>query len=102
MPVIESAIKPRSKEFKANAERMGALVADLRDKIETAAKGGSAASMARHVARGKLPAHERVRGLLDPGAPFLELSPLAAHDMYDDNIASAGIVTGIEIGRAHV
>ncbi len=97
MPVFQTAIKPRSKEFKANAQAMDGLVADLREKIETAAKGGSAASMARHIGRGKLPVHERVRGLLDPGARFLEFSALAAHGMYDDNIASAGIVTGIGV-----
>jgi 3-methylcrotonyl-CoA carboxylase beta subunit len=97
MPVLQTAIKLRSKEFKANAQAMDGLVADLREKIDAAAKGGSAASMARHIARGKLPVHERVRGLLDPGARFLELSPLAADGMYDDNIASAGIVTGIGV-----
>ncbi len=95
MTVLKSMIKPRSKEFKENAAAMDALVADLREKTDAAALGGSAASRERHVARGKMLARERVRALCDPGAPFLELSPMAAHGLYDDDIASAGIVTGV-------
>jgi 3-methylcrotonyl-CoA carboxylase beta subunit len=74
---------------------MAALVADLREKIATVEQGGGEAARARHVARGKLLPRERVRTLLDPGSPFLELSQLAAFGMYDGNIASAGIVTGV-------
>ena len=97
MSVLKTAIKPRAAEFKANAEAMAVLVADLHEKQSAVALGGSEAAMARHVERGKMPARERIRALCDPGAPFLEFSALAAHGMYDDNIASAGIITGIGV-----
>ncbi len=97
MTVIKSTLKPRAKDFKENAAALVELVSDLREKTETASLGGSQASRERHVARGKLLARERVRALCDPGGPFLELSPLAAYDMYEDNIASAGIVTGVGV-----
>ena len=74
---------------------MQALVAELRTRLATARLGGPAASRERHVARGKLLVRDRVDRLLDPGSPFLELSPLAATGMYDDAVPSAGIVTGI-------
>jgi 3-methylcrotonyl-CoA carboxylase beta subunit len=74
---------------------MRGVVADLREKTAHAARGGSEEARAKHLARGKLLPRERVRALLDPGSPFLELSQLAAHAMYDDNIAAAGIITGI-------
>ena len=72
-----------------------ALVAQLRDKLATAALGGSQKARERHVSRGKLLPRDRVDGLLDPGSPFLELSPLAADGMYDDESPGAGIITGI-------
>ncbi len=72
-----------------------ALVDDLRERLAVARRGGSAASRERHVARGKLLVRDRVDRLLDPGSPFLELSPLAATGMYDDAVPSAGIVTGV-------
>ena len=74
---------------------MAALVDDLRREVAAIEPGGGEVARARHVARGKLLPRERVRALLDPGSPFLELSQLAAHGMYDDNIAAAGIITGI-------
>jgi 3-methylcrotonyl-CoA carboxylase beta subunit len=95
MPAIESRLNPRDETFVRNREAMAALVADLRDKVATIERGGGAAACARHVARGKLLPRERVRALIDPGSPFLELSQLAAFAMYDDNIAAAGIITGI-------
>jgi len=95
MPQIESRLDPRDATFARNREAMAALVADLREKIATVEQGGGEAARARHVARGKLLPRERVRTLLDPGSPFLELSQLAAFGMYDGNIASAGIVTGV-------
>jgi len=95
MPQIESRLDPRGATFARNREAMVALVADLREKIATVEQGGGEAARARHVARGKLLPRERVRTLLDPGSPFLELSQLAAFGMYDGNIASAGIVTGV-------
>jgi 3-methylcrotonyl-CoA carboxylase beta subunit len=72
-----------------------ALVADLRVKLEAAMQGGSEEARARHVARGKLLARERINLLLDPGTPFLELSPLAAHGMYGGDVHSASLITGI-------
>jgi 3-methylcrotonyl-CoA carboxylase beta subunit len=95
MPALKTSIKPRSEEFRANAAAMAALVQDLRDKVAKAALGGDEAARAKHVARGKLLPRERVRQLLDPGSPFLELSQLAALDMYDNEAPCAGIVTGI-------
>ncbi|HEV2218917.1 MAG TPA: carboxyl transferase domain-containing protein, partial [Casimicrobiaceae bacterium] len=95
MPTIESKLSPRDPTFAANRDAMLALCADLRARIAAVEQGGGDAARARHVARGKLLPRERVRALLDPGSPFLELSQLAALDMYGDNIASAGIITGI-------
>jgi 3-methylcrotonyl-CoA carboxylase beta subunit len=95
MPALKSTLNARSAEFRANAEAMAALVADLRAKVERVALGGDEAARAKHVARGKLLPRERVRTLLDPGSPFLELSQLAAFGMYNDDAPSAGMVTGI-------
>ncbi len=95
MTVIKSSLNPRSEEFKTNAAAMQKLVAELRDKTARAAQGGSEEARAKHLARGKLLARDRVDHLLDPGAPFLELSPLAAHGLYGDEVPSAGVVTGI-------
>jgi acetyl-CoA carboxylase carboxyltransferase component len=80
-----------------NANAMRALVADLRARLARAHEGGGPASTARHRARGKLTARQRIDRLLDPGAPFLEFSALAANGVYDDAAPSAGIVTGIGI-----
>ncbi len=74
---------------------MKALVADLRGKLDAAMQGGSEEARARHVARGKLLARERVNLLLDPGTPFLELSPLAAYGLYGGDVHSASLITGI-------
>ena len=95
MPTIESRLSPRDASFIANRDAMAALCADLRAKIAKIEEGGGDTARARHVARGKLLPRERVLALLDPGSPFLELSQLAAYDMYGANIASAGIITGI-------
>src|SRR5690349_22347404 len=76
-------------------ESMRELVDQLRDRLGTVRQGGSEASRRRHTDRGKLLVRDRVDRLLDPGSPFLELSPLAAYDMYGGDIPSAGIVTGI-------
>jgi acetyl-CoA carboxylase carboxyltransferase component len=75
--------------------RCGRLVADLREKVAAVREGGGEAARRRHLARGKLLPRERVRALLDPGSPFLELSQLAAFGMYDGEVPAAGIVTGI-------
>src|SRR5271157_2711282 len=76
-----------------NAHR--ALVAQLREKLATAALGGPERARTRHVDRGKLLPRDRVDGLLDPGSPLLEIAPLAADGMYDDECPGAGIITGI-------
>ena len=72
-----------------------ALVADLREQLATAARGGSERSRTRHVERGKLLPRERVDRLVDPSSPFLELSPLAAHGLYDGAAPGAGMITGV-------
>ena len=78
MPAIETKLDPRDATFAKNREAMAALVADLRAKVARVEQGGGEAACAKHVARGKLLPRERVRALLDPGSPFLELSQLAA------------------------
>ena len=95
MPKITSKINPDSPDFRANAEAMETLVADLREKVGKIALGGSERSRERHIGRGKLLPRERVERLLDPGTPFLELSQMAAYGMYEDQVPSAGIITGI-------
>ena len=95
MDVLETHIDPSDALFKANAERMKALVADLRARVAGAQQGGGAKYVQRHREQGKLPVRERIERLLDPGSPFLELSPLAAFDMYDNDAPAAGLVTGI-------
>jgi len=95
MTILQSVSDPASGEFFRNAEAVKALVADLRDKLHTAVQGGSAEARARHVARGKLLARDRVGLLLDPGTPFLELSPLAAYGLYGGDVHSASLITGI-------
>ena len=95
MTVIKSKLNTRCDEFKANTSAMQALVGDLREKTAQIARGGSEDARNKHLARGKLLAHDRVDHLLDPGAPLLELSPLAALGMYGDEVPSAGVITGI-------
>jgi 3-methylcrotonyl-CoA carboxylase beta subunit len=92
---LASSIDPQSKEFRANAAAMRALTQDLEERRAEAALGGNSRARERHTARGKLLPRERVTRLIDPGTPFLELSPLAANGMYDDAIHAAGIITGI-------
>ena len=79
----------------ANREAHVQLVAQLRDKLAVAAFGGPQRARDRHTARGKLLPRDRVDGLLDPGSPLLEIAPLAADGMYDDECPAAGIITGI-------
>ena len=95
MPVIETRLDTRDAIFARNRDALAALVADLKARVAEIELGGGEAARTRHAGRGKLLPRERVRALLDPGTPFLELSQLAAYDMYDDNIAAAGIITGI-------
>ena len=100
MTVLSSQVDTRSDSFKRNAEAMRALVADLRNRTDQVRLGGGEVSRKRHVARGTLLPRERVRALLDPGSPFLELSPLAALDMYDNDAPGSGVITGV--GRVSV
>ncbi len=95
MPVIESKLDPRDATFARNRDAMTALVADLKAKVAEIEQGGGEGPRAKHVARGKVLPRERIRALVDAGSPFLEFSQLAAYGMYDDNIAAAGIITGI-------
>ncbi|MBA2571290.1 MAG: methylcrotonoyl-CoA carboxylase [Chloroflexi bacterium] len=98
MAVLRTHVDPASDEARANAAAMRSLVEDLRVRtraLTDRGAGGDERSVARHRERGKLPVRERIDRLLDPGAPFLELSPLAANALYDDESPGAGIVTGI-------
>src|SRR5690348_11661790 len=95
MPMLDSKVDRKSADFAANAAAMRALVDELRARQARSALGGGEAARAKHVARGKLLPRDRVEMLLDPGAPFLELSPLAAFGMYGDESPGAGIITGI-------
>ncbi len=94
-PTIETKLDVRSDDFAANKKVMMETVADLQDKVSHIKLGGGEKARDRHVGRGKLLPRDRVRNLLDPGSPFLELSQLAAYGMYDANIASAGVIAGV-------
>jgi acetyl-CoA carboxylase carboxyltransferase component len=95
METLETHVDPHSVEFRHNHERMTALVGELRDRTTAVRQGGGARYVERHREQGKLPVRERLEKLLDPGSPFLELSPLAAWNLYEDEAPAAGIVTGI-------
>ncbi|MCW5877497.1 MAG: hypothetical protein KIS80_01350 [Anaerolineales bacterium] len=95
MEPIPSRLDPQSPEFLANARHHRQLAADLRAQLTTVRQGGGTEARQRHEARGKLFVRERIDRLLDPGAPFLELSALAAHGLYEGGAPGAGIVTGI-------
>ena len=95
MTVLRTHAVPGSDEFRANLEANRALVEDLRSELRLVSVGGGERARERHVARGKLLPRERVNRLLDPGSPFLELSPMAAHGMYGGDAPGAGIITGV-------
>ena len=95
MSVIQSRINTRDADFIANREDMQAQVDDLRKVVDQIRQGGGARAQERHTSRGKLLPRERLNALLDPGSPFLELSQLAAYQVYEDNVPGAGIITGI-------
>ena len=97
MAILESRVDVASAEFRANDGHMSDLVAELRDRTEAVASGGPPASVERHRARGKLTARERIERLVDPETAFLELSALAAWDLYDGDAPAAGVVTGIGV-----
>src|SRR3954471_20824084 len=95
MERLDSHVETSSQEFRRNHERMAALVAQLRDRHNQVRQGGGEKYLRRHRSQGKLPVRERIDRLIDPASPFLELSPLAAWDLYDNEAPAAGIVTGI-------
>ncbi len=100
MPILETKLNARSADFQANAAAMRGLVTDLNAQIAKVAQGGGDAARAKHTGRGKLLPRDRVQMLLDPGTPFLELSPLAAMGLYpdrdgSDSAPSAGLIAGI-------
>ncbi|MEI9989558.1 MAG: carboxyl transferase domain-containing protein [Rhizomicrobium sp.] len=95
MTAIKSSISSTALGFKANAEAMRKLIEELKSRQAIASLGGDERSRKRHTERGKLLPRERVERLIDPGSPFLELSPLAAFGMYDGDIHGAGLITGI-------
>ena len=95
MDTLETRVDPSDPIFRSNRDRMQHLVADLRERVDRARQGGGSKYLQRHRELGKMPVRERIDRLIDPGSPFLEFSPLAAHDMYDHDAPSAGLVTGI-------
>ncbi|WP_457935863.1 carboxyl transferase domain-containing protein [Mesorhizobium sp. 10J20-29] len=95
MPALTSSISPASDAFRANAEKMRALVADIADKAATVEQGGSEEARARHQSRGKLLPRQRLAQLIDAGSPFLEIGQFAAWDLYGGDIASAGMIAGV-------
>ena len=94
-PVLRTTAAPGSDAFVANESHHRALVAELQDLLARSAEGGPQSARDKHVARGKLLPRARVDALLDRGSPFLELSPLAAQGMYDDEAPGAGVITGV-------
>ena len=97
MGVLESRLDRSADAYAQNFERMSGLVAELRERLDAARAGGGPEATAKHRKRGKLTARERIDKLIDPGAPFLELSALAANGMYNDDCPAAGIVCGIGV-----
>ena len=95
MTILPDNINPDTPEFKASHDAMAVEVAALHALVAHIAEGGGAVNQARHQQRGKLLARARIRELLDPGAPFLELSALAAYEVYDEPVPAAGLITGI-------
>ncbi len=95
MKVLDTTVDPADATFRANAADMRRLVAELRTRLDRIREGGGAKYLDRHRAQGKLPVRERVDRLLDRGSPFLELSPLAAFGLYEDEAPAAGLVTGV-------
>ena len=99
MPVIKSLIEPKSPDFQENHAYLMSQVQDFEEQQHRIALGGGDKARTKHTERGKLLPRDRITALLDPGSPFLELSSLVAHGMFEDQAPCAGIITGI--GRIH-
>jgi len=97
MPVIQSTINPNDEEFRANRAHFEALLQQYREALAWAQAGGGADALAKHRARNKLTARERIDALIDPNTPFLELAPLAAYGMYGNEAPCAGVVAGVGV-----
>nr|WP_297458710.1 carboxyl transferase domain-containing protein [uncultured Halomonas sp.] len=95
MAILQTQINPRSEAFQANAEALRAEVDKLHTLTAAIRRGGGDKARNRHESRGKLFVRDRIDHLLDEGSPFLELSALAAHEVYDSSVPAAGVVTGI-------
>jgi 3-methylcrotonyl-CoA carboxylase beta subunit len=95
MTKLRTLVDPDSDSFKENAGAYEELLKELRDRTEEARRGGGEKARERHETRGKLPVRDRIDRLLDPNTAFLELSPLAAFEMYDGEVPAGGIITGI-------
>jgi acetyl-CoA carboxylase carboxyltransferase component len=95
MDVIETCLQTDSDLYRVNRAHLQRLVAELREHLAEARRGGGERALERHRKQGKLPVRDRVERLLDPGSPWLELSPLAAWGMYGGEAPAAGLVTGI-------
>jgi 3-methylcrotonyl-CoA carboxylase beta subunit len=95
MPPLPTTVDTRSAEFSENAGRMRSLVEDLRAQANRVREGGGKAARERHLSRGKLLPRDRIRALIDTASPFLEIGQLAAHGLYNNEVPSAGIITGI-------
>jgi len=95
MPKLPTHISRADEAFRARDAHHRKLAEDLRKQLQQAAQGGPEKSREKHLARGKLLPRERLRTLLDPGSPFLEIAPLAANGMYDDAAPAAGVIAGV-------
>ncbi len=95
METLRSRLDPSSPEFRENLARYGQLEDELRSRLAEVSRGGPTKAVEKHRERGKLLPRERIDRIVDPGSPFLELSPLAAWGLYDNEVPSAGVITGI-------
>ncbi len=100
MGIIETHVDTNSPDFQENARSFQQQLAELHERVQQVRQGGGVEAITKHRKRNKLLAHERIELLCDPNTPFLELSPLAAWDMYENESPSASIVTGMAWSRA--
>ena len=101
METLVSGARPASGDFRGNAAEQGRLVDELRERLASVGRGGSEKSRERHVARGKLLPRDRIDHLVDRGSPFLEIAPLAAWGMYNDDCPGGGVIAGIGMIEGH-